>query len=206
MMLLYDHPVSSNALKVRVLLAELELAYERREVPIERPRPDWYLALNPLGGIPALHDGAVVVSESNTILRYLATREGRGDLYPADPAGRARVDEFLDRWSLTFRPAFFAVEAAALGFVPGRGFVAANADLELAREREAGIAETIGLLDSLVGSESVLGTFTIADCAVAPVLFRTLRTGMDLTGYANLAALRTVLVARPAFARAGAVT
>jgi glutathione S-transferase len=39
---LYDHPVSSNALKVRFLLAELGLDYERIRVPIERPRPDWY--------------------------------------------------------------------------------------------------------------------------------------------------------------------
>ena len=56
MLALYDHPISSNALKVRCLLAELGLEYERRTVPIERPRPQWYVDLNPLGGIPSLED------------------------------------------------------------------------------------------------------------------------------------------------------
>jgi glutathione S-transferase len=36
---LYDNPVSSNALKVRFLLAVLGLEYERRDVPLERPPP-----------------------------------------------------------------------------------------------------------------------------------------------------------------------
>src|SRR5207244_1519281 len=53
---LYDHPISSNALKVRFLLAELGLDYERRQVPIERPRPEWYAEVNPLIGIPSLQD------------------------------------------------------------------------------------------------------------------------------------------------------
>ena len=56
-LLLYDNPVSSNALKVRFMLAELGLGYERRTVPFDLPRPDWYLAVNPVGGIPALDDG-----------------------------------------------------------------------------------------------------------------------------------------------------
>ena len=44
---LYDHPISGNAQKVRFLLAELGLEYERRAVPIERPRPQWYADINP---------------------------------------------------------------------------------------------------------------------------------------------------------------
>ena len=41
--LLYSNPVSTNALKVRFLLAELGLDYDTREVPLSQPRPDWYL-------------------------------------------------------------------------------------------------------------------------------------------------------------------
>ena len=112
-LLLYDNPASGNALKVRFLLHELGLEWETREVPLARPRPDWYLAVNPLGGVPTLDDDGFVLTESNTILRYLAQREGRTDLYPDQPRERAAVDEFLDRWSLTFRPALKRFEAAS---------------------------------------------------------------------------------------------
>ena len=97
-LVLYDNPRSSNALKVRFLLAELGLAHERRAVDLARPRPEGYIALNPVGGIPTLDDDGFVLSESHAILRYLAAREGRDDLLPADPFERARVDEFLDRF------------------------------------------------------------------------------------------------------------
>src|SRR5262249_53069124 len=115
-MRLYDNPASSNALKVRFLLAELGLAYEREEVPIARPRPAAYVALNPFTGIPTLDDDGFVLTESNAILRYLAQREGRDDLYPSEPRAQARVNELLDRFAQTVRPAFFKHEAAALGF------------------------------------------------------------------------------------------
>ena len=120
-LVLYDNPVSSNALKARFGLTEMGLAYERRTVPCDQPRPDWYLAVNPVGGIPTLDDDGFVVAESSAILRYLAAREGRDDLYPTSRDERAPIDVFLDRWSLTFRPAFFRYEAPALGFVVGKG-------------------------------------------------------------------------------------
>lgn len=42
MLTLYDHPDSSCALRVRFLLAELGLPYDRRQVPMVRPRPASY--------------------------------------------------------------------------------------------------------------------------------------------------------------------
>jgi glutathione S-transferase len=205
-MLLYDNPVSSNALKARFMLAELGLAYERRTVPFDQPRPDWYLAVNPVGGIPTLDDGGFVVSESNTILRYLAMRESRDDLYPSDPARRALVDELLDRWSLTFRPAFFRYEAAALGFAPGKGMGGAEPDPAALPAVTEAIAPVLQTLDALVGhSGAPLGRFTIADVAAAPVLYRTTHTGLDLGPFPNVARWREALVDRPAFAAAGPV-
>ena len=38
-LVLYDNPASSNALKIRFLLAELGLPYERRTVPFAYPGP-----------------------------------------------------------------------------------------------------------------------------------------------------------------------
>jgi hypothetical protein len=53
-LMLYDFPTSGNARKVWLLLAELGLEYEHVPVPRARPRPDWYLELNPFGGVPAI--------------------------------------------------------------------------------------------------------------------------------------------------------
>src|SRR5579863_7325332 len=113
-LVLYDNAASSNAMKVRFLLAELGLDYERRHVPLARPRPDWYLERYPFGTVPFLEDGGLAVGESNAILRYLANRERRDDLYPAEPGARARVDWALDAWSTQFRGGFFPAERVGL--------------------------------------------------------------------------------------------
>ena len=199
--MLHDNPRSSNALKVRFLLAELGLAYERRTVALSRPRPEALVALNPLGGIPVLEDGDVVLSESNAILRYLARRERRDDLYPAGAHERARVEEFLDRFATTFRPALFRHESPALGYSAEKGGLGAvPPDPAAAARAEREIQPRLRQLDALVEpSGAVLGRFTIADCAVAPVLHRTLGSGLDLTPHPRLAALRANLVARPGF-------
>jgi glutathione S-transferase len=205
-MLLYTNPISSNALKVRFLLAELGLDYDSREVPLSQPRPEWYLAQNPLGGIPTLDDDGLVMGESNAILRYLAQREGRGDLYPAAPAERAPIDEFLDRFATALRAPFFQVERLALGFVQGMGFNSGPPDPDGARAKAAEIAGQVELFEGLVaGNGTVLGTFTIADCCAAPVLFRTRKTGMDLSSYPKLLRLRETVTARDGFAAAGPV-
>jgi len=200
---LYDHPISSNALKVRFLLSELGLPYERHTVPMERPRPQWYLDVNPLAGIPTLDDDGFVLTESNSILRYLANREQRDDLYPAEAAQRGMVDASLDRFSLTLRPALFRVEVDALGFTPQGGFRTRDPEPEKARATEQEIAPTLRTFDAIVGDSGyALGRFTIADCAAAPALFRTTKTGMDLSPYPNLERWRNTITARPAFAAA----
>ena len=51
----------------------------------------------------------------------------------------------------------------------------------------------------------MLGRFTIADCAIAPVVYRTTHSGLDLTPYPNLLRLRETVIARPAFIAAGPV-
>ena len=127
-MRLHDNPRSNNAQKVRFLLGELGLDYERREVPFGEERPAWHRAVNPVGGIPALVDGDLQLAESGAILRYLAARAGRDDLYPADLADRARVDWLLDAIGMTLRPLLREVERPALGWRPRRGIDAGPRD------------------------------------------------------------------------------
>jgi len=67
-----------------------------------------FLAMNPHGRVPVIEDDdGTVVWESHSILRHLATRYGGGSaLWPDDPAGRSRLDRWMD-WSLSrLQPAF----------------------------------------------------------------------------------------------------
>ena len=197
---LYHAPPSGNSLKIRFLLAELGLEHGLAPVPMGRPRPDWYLALNPTGGVPTLVDGDLVLSESNTILRYLALREGRDDLYPDAVRDRVRVDRLLDTWSTLVRPSIFQLESAC-GLFGETDEAAAAAVLP-------DVQAVLGMVEQLVdGNGTMTGSFTIADVCAAPTLFRTskLELPLDWSQLPRLAAVRDTATARPAFAAADPV-
>jgi glutathione S-transferase len=56
--------------------------------------------LNPKGLVPVIVDGDKILTESNTIVRYLSMKHGRADLLPLEPLARARVEEVMD-WQAT---------------------------------------------------------------------------------------------------------
>lgn len=207
-LVLYDHPVSSNALKARFLLAELGLEHDKVHVSFAEPRPEWYLALNPFGRIPTLVDGDLVLPESNAILRYLAHRESRHDLYPLEPRERAAVDCALDAWSTQVRPALYQLEDVALfhrDLEEGGGSweEGDQAEIEARRPRAEASLDTFERF--VAGNGTVLGRFTIADCAVGPVLWRTRRLPLDFSLWPKAARLRDAISAHPAFQAAGPV-
>src|ERR1700712_1045282 len=183
-LVLHDNPRSSNAQKVRYLLAELGQTAELRNVPFEQPRPDWHLAVNPTGGIPALvHDG-FVLAESNTVLRYLATRSGDTQIYPSDLPDRATVNWLLDAIATFLRPALFPIEEAAFGLRAGRGLgveePAADGGAAAPAHALPRLQRFQGLLDA-ASPWACCGRFTIADIAATPVLYRLRRSGLPLT-------------------------
>jgi glutathione S-transferase len=92
---LYGRPGSAS-MAPHAALAEIGIPYEL--VFIERDdaqaRPD-YLALNPLGTVPTLVDGELVLTESAAILLHLADRHPQAQLTPADRADFYRWLIFL---------------------------------------------------------------------------------------------------------------
>ena len=94
-MRLYDYLDSGNGYKVRLLLALLDVSYERVELDIDRgeTRTPQFLEKNPNGRIPALEiEGGEVLCESDAILYYLA----QGTPYlPDDRLERARVLQWM---------------------------------------------------------------------------------------------------------------
>lgn len=95
MLRLHDFLESGNGYKVRLLLSQLNIPFERIEYDIMKgaTRTEAFLAMNPNGRIPVLEleDGAFL-AESNAILFYLA--EGTPFL-PEDRLERARVMQWM---------------------------------------------------------------------------------------------------------------
>jgi glutathione S-transferase len=202
-LVLHDNPRSSNAQKVRFLLAELGLDYERRTVPFGEERPAWHVAVNPFGGIPALVDGELALAESQAILRYLAARSRRRDLHPTDvPSDAGRVDWLLDAVAGSLRPATRPIDAAALGWRSRRGIGAAPPDPSAVAAAVAAAGPAFGAFERLLGEPpyACLGRFTLADCAAAPLLHRVGAVPDALDGHPRLAAWRDAVLARPAWA------
>ena len=187
------------------LLGVLGLEVERLTVPFETPRPAWHLAVNPLGGIPVLIDGGDVLAESNAILRYLAAREGRGDLLPDDPRERARVDWVLDAVATTLRPATREVDAPAYGFRPRRGIGAESADPAAVPAAIAAIEPRLAAFAYLLedGGYACLGRLTLADCAAMPSLWRLHHAGA-LGEHQRLQAWAETVADHPAWAAVAA--
>src|SRR5579871_1937315 len=92
---LHDNRPSGNAYKVRLMLTQLGLPFERIEYDTDKgeTRTPQFLALNPNGRVPVLELGAGrCLAESNAILCYLADDT---HFLPADRLQRGQVMQWL---------------------------------------------------------------------------------------------------------------
>ena len=64
-----------------------------------------YRAMNPNGQVPTLQDGALLLWESNVIVRYLCARYAPDTLYPQDLAQRFDAERWMDWQQTTFNGA-----------------------------------------------------------------------------------------------------
>ncbi len=76
MIKLYDHPLSGNCYKIRLLLNQLGIEYEKIFIDIfnGEQKTEEFAKLNPNMKIPVLDDDGFVMWESNAILLYLAKK------------------------------------------------------------------------------------------------------------------------------------
>ena len=92
-LILYDHPSSPCARRVRITLLEKNLTWDTQVIDLsrlEQRRPE-YLRLNPNGFVPTLAHGERVIYESNVITEYLDDAFPETPLYPSDPWELAQV-------------------------------------------------------------------------------------------------------------------
>lgn len=75
-LILYTHPMSPCAQKVRIVLTEKSLCWESRyvDLPGKENLTEAYLKLNPLGVVPTLVEDGHSIIESSIICEYLEDR------------------------------------------------------------------------------------------------------------------------------------
>jgi GST-like protein len=100
---LYHWEPNANSGKPMLALMEKGVPFESRYIDLlnfDQHKPD-YLALNPLGTIPAMTHGGRVLTESTAIMEYVDEAFDGPSLMPAAPRDRWRVRwwmKFLDQW------------------------------------------------------------------------------------------------------------
>lgn len=106
---LYRNAVSGHCHRVELFLSLLGLPFESIDVDLaqKQHKTPEFLAMNPLGQIPVLRDGDLLLADSNAILVYLEARYAPGEWLPRDPVGAARVQRWLSQAAgpLAFGPA-----------------------------------------------------------------------------------------------------
>src|SRR5215467_926672 len=101
MIVLYEHPLSPYAQKVKIALAEKGVEFECRLPDMVSGKDQDLAAANPRLEVPALVDGDTRVFDSTVILEYIEDRWPTPPLLPSTPAERARVrmiDEVCDTY------------------------------------------------------------------------------------------------------------
>ena len=202
-MKLFTYFRSSAAYRVRIALHFKGIAYEA--VPVDlRPgahrRPE-YLALNPQGLVPALEDGAAVLSQSLAIIEYLEEKHPEPPLLPSAPLDRARVRSLALAIACDLHPINNLRVLNYLRAPLGHDEQAVNAWYR------HWVAQVFTGLEvqarqSSDGRYLYGGRVTLADVCLVPQLFNARRFECDLAPYPTLTAVGAHLESLPAFARA----
>ncbi len=102
-MKLYYHPVSTTSRPVVLFAAESGIPLDLQVVDLftgEQYKPP-FEAINPSHQVPVLEDGDFRLTESSSILKYLADKTN-SPAYPKDPRQRAHVNERMDWFNTGF--------------------------------------------------------------------------------------------------------
>ena len=193
-MKLLGRKTSGNVQKVLFLLEELKLPYEREDYgrQFNNTMTPEYKAMNPNAKVPTLVDGATVIWESNSILRYLAASYAP-QLTGATPAERTDVERWMDWLLASINAPYLALFRDAKKKPEERG-----ADWG---EQCKTMIELLAILDAHLARRDwvALDRLTIADIALAPVIKRCLDFPIGRPALPSLEKWQGRIDARPAF-------
>ena len=193
-MLLYDAQVSGNCYKARLLLAQLGMDYERREIDVidRAGRSDLLGEVNPALQVPTLVlDDGRPLAESNAILWYL----GLGTRYlPDDDFDHAKVLQWMFFEQYSHEPNIAAVRYwVSIAADPPRESV-------IEARRKAGYEALDAMERELATREFLVADrYTIADIALYAYTHVADEGDFDLSGYSAVGRWLGSVEAQPGY-------
>jgi len=184
-MKLYTFFRSSASFRVRIALNHKGIAYEPSIVNLPKGEHSQggYRSVNPQGLVPALKDGAHVLTQSLAIIEYLDEVHPGPKLLPADPVDRHYVRAFSQIVACEIHPLNNLRTLKYIKRTYGLGEEGVNAWYR------HWIAEGFAMIESFLLGEKRQGRYcfadqiTMADCCLVPQVFNAQRYQCDLTPY-----------------------
>jgi len=198
-MLLYEHPLSSYAQKVKIALREKGLDFK-----VETPAAlgsgnagGAFAAASPRNEVPALVDGEARIFDSTIILEYLEDKYPSPPLLPRDPVARANARMIEDVCDTLYEAVNWGLSEIRW-FKRAEGEQAEKMKATAARqtaELQAWLTERLGKSPWFNGD-----AFGWADLSVAPYVNRSFFYGLGTPADSPLARWRNRLCERPSVA------
>lgn len=179
MIRLYSYELSGHSYKGRLMLSLLGLEHELVTIDNfkrEHKTPQ-FLKLNPLGQIPVLTDGDLVIRDSQAILVYLARRYGGENWLPLEAEPMTKVVQWLSTAANDIHNSFAAARRYFLFKKP--------LDIELAHQKADQILQ---ILNEHLQERSWLefDRPTIADIACFPYIGLAPEGKISLSAYPHV--------------------
>ncbi|MFP5076043.1 glutathione S-transferase family protein [Rhizobium sp. YIM 134829] len=158
-LVLVSHHLCPYVQRAAIALSEKQVPFDRRFVDLSM-KPDWFLALSPLGKVPLLlierKDGTRdVLFESAVICEYLEDTQPH-PLHPADPLSRARHRGWIEFGS--------SILADLWGFETAKTTEAYESKRQALIDKFGRIEAELGSTPFFAGSE-----FSLVDAVFAPI-------------------------------------
>jgi glutathione S-transferase len=165
---LYDAVPSSNSDRVKIVLNEKGLAYDRVTLNLaskEQKRPE-FLKLNPYGKVPVIDDNRKVLFESCIINEYLDEQYPNPPLMPKDPYLRARGRVLVDYALNYIHEPYWALRAEMLK-------QKAERNAAIMEEKRGTLRNLLHYLEEALGNQSYfLGELSLTDIDALPRFLR----------------------------------
>lgn len=193
---LWSGIVSSNAAKVRIVLAEKEIPYTVRELPWSKktlwgPKPEEFLAVSPRGEVPVLVDDGFAVHDSTVIVEYLEDRYPNVPLFPTDVFSKAQCRIWEDEGDFNQKHVGVLISDV---FLQPPGTPLPNS----AQAAISGLDQFYDRLEyQLANQDYLCGNFTAADVSVFVTAFFAQTLGSKIT-QPNVLAWYNRMLERPA--------